>query len=375
MYRVYILGSYYPKPAGAEIYSGELVQELIKLGLKVKVVTYSYGKPYLDEKVVSVRTLNAPFIRGASFTLLSMLHLLKEDLNEKTIVNAHFATISGFSASLAKKVRDFPLVVTCHGSDVLNASKNLFYRGIFTFSANNSEKVIAVSSFLKREISKLGVSSGKVSVVRGGVNTVLFNTSIPKDKAREILNLKRNRKYILFVGSSGKIKGLIYLLEAFKKLSNTFRDLYLLIAGRIPQKDLYKGLDKEIADRIINLGVQPYIKMPFVMRCADIFVLPSLFESFGLSLLEAASSGVPFVASNVGGIPELVRELMGRNYPFLVPSGDVEAIYHACAELLANDSLRIKISLKCLEHVRDFSWRKTALETLKVFKEAIGLES
>lgn len=195
-------------------------------------------------------------------------------------------------------------------------------------------KIIAVSESTKRDIMATGISSSKVEIIPDGV-----------DKTPQI-NVSRNgsTSRVLFVGHCSPIKGVEYLLEAIWLLKDS--DIVLDLVGDLKSNIEYTRRLQEmthnwgISDKIIFHGFVPRERIINLYTEADIFVLPSLWEGFGIVLLEAMAFELPVVATKAGAIPELVKD--GVN-GLLVPPANGRALAEAIAALIQNPGLRKKL--------------------------------
>src|SRR5690606_6819819 len=169
-----------------------------------------------------------------------------------------------------------------------------------------ADRILSVSEDLKLHIVNLGIDKNKVHVVPNGVDTDKFKPA-GKAHARSILNLPRDKNIVLFVGALRKIKGVDYLIEAAHSFVD--KDTYLFMVGRDD------GLKKNLEKRAHELKIANYIKftgpvnhedIPLWISASDILVLPSLSEGRPNVILEALACEVPVVATDVGGIPELM---------------------------------------------------------------------
>ncbi len=221
-----------------------------------------------------------------------------------------------------------PVVVKAFGSDVLLLDR---YPGKVARTAEavrRADAVIAVSQDLARRIAALGADPEKVSVIYDGVETETFRPG-PRSEARSQVGLPEHEPLILFVGNLVPVKAPEVLIEACAALAKAGRGFTCRFIGQGP---LRSALERQaarlgIADRVQFLGPLPHDQLPVWYRAADVLALPSRSEGVPNVLLEAAACGTPFVASRVGGIPEIVD--VGPNT--LVLPGDAAALADALA--------------------------------------------
>jgi glycosyltransferase involved in cell wall biosynthesis len=224
-------------------------------------------------------------------------------------------------------------------------------RGIFSrCKYRATDHVVAISHVIQRLLVAGGVPSERVSVIHSAVGCA---DSAPQQDLRGALRLGHAGPVIGTVATLNERKGHRFLFEAVGILKRRHPGIRLLVAGTGPLESQLKALadQKGLRDEILFLGFRSDI--PQLLNTLDIFVLASLKEGLGVSLLEAARSGLPLVATNVGGIPEIVRDgVTGR----LVPPADSAAIADALDYMLQHPAEAAKLGKKARERITtDFS--------------------
>ncbi len=236
-------------------------------------------------------------------------------------------------------------------------------------SLKRARRLIAVSLATKRDLKSIfNVPSKKVSVIHEGVTTDKLNLRDKNVDVRRKFNLPQT--YLLYVGTLEARKNLPGLIDAFALLWRTKPSLMasvkLVLAGNIG----HKGDD--VLEKIRGLGLQKQIRyIGYVthnekislLRSAAIFVFPSLFEGFGLPVLEAMNLGTPVITSNRSSMPEIAQ-----NAAVLVDPEDPVEIARAIERVLTNDKLRQTLREAGLKRAKAFNWRTTAAETLAVYR-------
>ena len=292
------------------------------------------------------RFVNLPLLRAFSFVAVGFIRRL---LSGYDIIHAHYALPQGLLGVLLKKVRGKPLVVTIHGSDMSLLTKNPLTAPIVRFVLHNADRVITVSDYLKNEVTKLGVNSEKLSVIYGGTGSL----STKKE------NFDFNGPIITFIGSLVRQKGVDVLLEAF----NDVLGAKLVIIGDGNDGSALKKLAKGL-DGVYFLGYRE--DLASVFEKTSVLVLPSRSEGFGLVLLEAMKAGVPVVATNVGGIREIVED--GHN-GILVEPENPKQLADAITKVLEDEKLRENLIKNAKDTTKKFSWRSMSSEIDKIYEE------
>lgn len=244
--------------------------------------------------------------------------------------------------------------------------KNLFHhlRANIMKTVQRASRIITVSEYSRsRIIERLNVKPEKVNVIYHGVDD---HISCPDETGvKHILDkLGISKPYILYVGKFEPQKNIIRLIEAFKLIAQQ-KDIVLVMAG--PSNWYYyivleKASQLNIRDSIIFTDYVTDNKIAALYRGASVFVFPSLYEGFGLPLLEAMACRLPIVSSNLCSIPEVVGSAALFANPYS-PSDIAEKVI--C--LLDNESLRNKLIRAGVDRAGAFSWKKTAENTLKIY--------
>ncbi|RMF54235.1 MAG: glycosyltransferase family 1 protein [Chloroflexota bacterium] len=259
-----------------------------------------------------------------------------------------------------------PSVVTLHDTRFVVLSEDmsaLRRRVVIFFTASGSraaQRIIAVSEFAKREmIAHLGLPAEKIDVVHSGAgNTapILFGEAAAAIRAHYGLR----QPYIAAIGGGYPHKNIPRLLAAFARIQADFpHDLVLI--GKVPPN----VTPELLTERVRTTGYVPNAHLPTLLNGADLFVLPSLYEGFGLPALEAQAADVPLLCSRAASLPEIVGE-----GAYLFDPYDVEQMAEAMRSLLRDSALRQALRAKGRANLQRFSWQEAARQTLAVYRRA-----
>jgi len=244
----------------------------------------------------------------------------------------------------------------------------LFLKVLVPIAAKRVDKIITVSNNSKKDIVKiLKVPESKVCVTYEAGKIV----SLPEEKVRGKKlekDYRNDKKFILTVSASHPHKNLPRLVEAYNILYKKYQIKHQLIMVGIKGRAhhlLTKSIKKlSLGERVKFIGWVSREDLSLLYLNADLFVFPSLFEGFGLPILEAMSCGVPVITSNYGAMAEVAGEAA-----LLVDPYNIDEIAEAMYKVLTDKNLRENLIKKGLERAKQFSWEKTAKETLKIYKE------
>ena len=268
-----------------------------------------------------------------------------------------------------------PAVVTIHDLGYhyfpeVNSWIQRYYLPISTFwNAWSAQIVIAVSGATANDLQRLyRVDAGKVVVIHEAPTPIAQGIEHPPTVDAVRMRYRLPSCYALYVGTLQPRKNLERLLQAYALLQQRMAIEWSLVLAGAPGRQSETLLDLattlQIADRIYFLGYVPEIDLAALYKGAHFFTFPSLFEGFGLPVLEAQSYGVPVMTANNSSLPEIAGEAA-----LLVDPTDVEALADAMLRLSEDETLRQQLIAAGHENVKRFSWEKAARETLAVFEK------
>lgn len=263
------------------------------------------------------------------------------------IIHAHVYS-AGVPAVILGKIYKIPVVITEHWSGFPRHILRMFDILRARFAMNRAKILLPVSQDLKESIESYGIKN-RFQVIPNVINTEMFYPSTSQHGSE--------KKRILLVALLSSIKGIPYLLQALAKLKEKRQDFVLDIVGDGPNRQEYEGLTKklELGAMVRFHGLKSKPEVAEYMRQCDFFVLPSLWENLPCVLIEAMASGVPVIATDVGGVKEMINENVG----LLIPPKNTEALEKAI-ECILDDST-------------NYSFEKIAKYAKKKFShEAVG---
>lgn len=217
----------------------------------------------------------------------------------------------------------------------------------------------------------------KMTIIPPGVDVSHFYP-IPQDEARQFIGLEAHQRMVLFVGRIEPLKGVDTLLRAMSclKFQNVGRPVYLAIIGGEPDADPDEMTaemarlqqlcdDLAMGQTVIFLGKRAQDTLPYYYSAAEVLVMPSFYESFGMVALEAMACGTPVIASQVGGLAFLVRD---GETGFHVPEGDPSALCDKLTLLLSDRGLRERMGNCAAEYAQGYNWEKIAAQIVGVYE-------
>lgn len=266
-----------------------------------------------------------------------------------------------------------PFVWTLHDAtpwlypDTMDLKGRLYFRWIGGRAARLSRLLVTDSEDAKQKITRaLALPDHKVRVVHLGVDTT-FRKVVDLDLLERVrARYRLPRRFILAVGTLEPRKNFPFLVQAYHRfIAETQGDVGLVIAGRLGWK--LESLESTLGGergQIVLTGFVPQEDLVALYSLADAFVLPSIYEGFGMPPLEAMACGCPVIVSNCGSLPEVV----GDAALFINPE-DPGSLVAAIARLEGNPSLRYELARKGIERAKEFSWGNTATKTLDLYRE------
>lgn len=238
------------------------------------------------------------------------------------------------------------------------------------YSVENASAIITISESTKNDISSTYKTlKNEITVAYPGFNQQLFRQIEDKSKAERFLDkYKIEGDYIIYIGTVQPRKNLLKLIQVMKKIE----DLKLVIVGKIRGQGRQAWMNEDILAAPKKLGIEEKIiftnfvpdeELPYLISGAKAFILPSLWEGFGIPVAEAMATGTPVITSNISSLPEVV----GDAGLLIDPKSD-DQIEQAVRLLTTDKKLHDKLSKKALEQAQKFSWEKMAKQVISVLE-------
>ncbi len=348
----------YPTFGGSGVVATELGKALADNGHQVHFITYSQPArlDFFSENLFyhEVSVSNYPLFDFPPYELALASKLVDVVRFEKLdILHVHYAIPHASAAFMAKQILltfgiNIPVVTTLHGTDITLVGKDMTYKPVVTFSINQSDGVTAVSEYLKKATYEHFDVPKDIRVIPNFIDLNRFSLK-PKDHFKKAI--APNDKFIIVHTSNfRKVKRTADVIQIFKLVSEKIPSKLLLI-GDGPDRANAEGLcrDLDIAESVRFLGKQDAVEE--ILSVADLFLMPSESESFGLAALEAMACKVPVVSSNAGGLPELnIDGVTG----FMSEVGNIESMAKQAIYILEDGERLKKFKEAALSRAKEF---------------------
>ena len=331
----------YPTYGGSGAVATELGLALAERGHEIHFV--SYAQPFrLDrfrERVFfhEVEMEDYPLFEHPPYALALAVALHDAARkHELDLIHVHYAIPHATSAWIAHEMlgeeSDLKIVTTLHGTDITLVGVHPSFQAITRFSILKSHGLTAVSEFLKREtVRDFAVPEDRVEVIPNFIDTSLYRPGI-EPCHRESL-APQGEKIVMHISNFRAVKRAEDVVSIFARLTAKEPSVLVLV-GDGPERPrvLLRADQLGVRDKILFLG--KHTSVHELLSCADLFLLPSASESFGLVALEAMACGVPVVASNVGGLPEVIEH---GTTGYMFDIGDIEGMAEAGLRIMGDD--------------------------------------
>jgi D-inositol-3-phosphate glycosyltransferase len=388
---------------GMNVYVRDLTVELGRVGIHVDVFTRSQDEhvPHIlhdlgfGNRVVHVPA--GPEVPVPKRELTKYIPNFVEGIRKFTIekglkyelIHSHY-WMSGLAAEeLSDSWNKIPILQMYH---TLGELKNRVARsegereGAYRLDGERqvfarADRIIAATPAERTQLEEFyKVDTKKVTVIPPGVDTSHFYP-IPSDEARQFIGLTPNARMILFVGRIERLKGVGTLIEAIAclRLKNLQEPVHLAIIGGEPDATPKKISDEmarlqklcddlTVGKMVVFLGKRGQDTLPYYYSAAEVVVMPSHYESFGMVALEAMACGTPVIASQVGGLAYLVQDGITG---YTVPAEDHEALCERLTKLLGDESLRKRMGKNAAQYSRNYDWEIIAKKIMGVYKDLV----
>ncbi len=329
----------YPVYGGSGVVATELGLELARRGHEVHFITYA--QPFRLSRFVEnvyyheVEVPIYPLFEYPPYSLALAVEMQNTaERRGLDILHVHYAIPHATSAWLAKQLLGGAgprAVTTLHGTDITLVGRDPSYHAITRFSLRKSDGITAVSEFLKREtVERFDIPAESIEVIPNFVDLNVYRRDIEPCHRNQFA--ADHEKVVMHISNFRSVKRVTDVVRVFARIAAE-TPARLVFIGDGPERGHTRQVAEEegVLDRVAYLGKQDSVAD--ILACADLFLLPSDNEAFGLVALEAMACGVPVVGSDVGGLPEVVVPPAG----VLKPVGDVDAMAAAGLDILEGD--------------------------------------
>jgi len=372
----------YPTFGGSGVLATELGLALSDKGYEVHFITYEqpvrlnqsfHPNIYFHEVKVPTYPLFdfPPYETALASAMVNVIVNQKLD-----ILHLHYAIPHASAAYFARQIlkktgRDIPFITTLHGTDITLVGRDTTYEPVVTFSINESDAITAVSNNLREETFKSFSIEKEIHVIPNFVDIKRFHQT-DKDHFKQML-APDGERILVHVSNFRAVKRVNDVIKIFEKIRKEIPSKLLMI-GDGPDRQSAEDLSRVLGlyNDVRFLGKQEQISE--ILSIADLFILPSATESFGLSALEAMACSVPLVSTNAGGLPEINIE--GKT-GFLSDVGDIESMSQHAIYILSDDDRLQQFKKAAITQARKFEkqhiiplYEKLYCEVIAAYKSA-----
>lgn len=348
----------YPTFGGSGVLATELGKALADKGHNIHFITYqqpvrlSHFHTNIFYHEVRVPTYPLfdypPYETALASTMVDVI-----TNNNIQLLHVHYAIPHASAAYMAKQIlakegKHIPVITTLHGTDITLVGRDKTYRPVVTFSMNESDILTAVSNNLKEETYKNFDIKKNIEVIHNFVDVKRFNRK-PVDAFKKLI-APNDEKIIVHASNFRKVKRVDDVVKTFLLINEKIPSKLLLL-GDGPERNSIEGLarNSNACDAIKFLGKQE--QMEDILPIADLFLLTSDYESFGLAALEAMAAEVPVVATNAGGLPEII---INGDCGYMSNVGDVVDMSENAVAILQDKATHTRFKQNALAQAKKF---------------------
>jgi len=352
----------YPTFGGSGVVATELGKALALKGHQIHFITYSQPvrlgsfreNIFYHEVAITDYPLfdYQPYETVLASKMVDVVKYEKLDL-----LHVHYAIPHASAAFMAQQILktqgiDIPFITTLHGTDITLVGKDPSFEPVITFCINASNAVTAVSDSLKKDTYAHFATDREIHVIPNFIQAKTELKPVDLEKRRHYA--MDHERILCHISNFRKVKRVEDVVEIFKRVQERI-PAKLIMGGDGPERVLVERMSRDlgICDKIIFTG--KVRETGPILEIADLFLLPSETESFGLAALEAMAEGVPVVSSNTGGIPEVNEHGFSG---FLSNVGNVEEMSGYAIQLLSDDATLQKFREQALVQAHKFSLKE-----------------
>lgn len=348
----------YPTFGGSGVLATELGKALAQKGHMVHFITYQQPVRlngfipnifYHEVQVPTYPLFDYPPYETALAS--TMVDVIKN--NNLDLLHVHYAIPHASAAYMAKQIlkkegKNIPVITTLHGTDITLVGRDKTYAPVVTFSINESDAITAVSENLREETYRHFEITKEIEVIVNFVDVSRFSRK-PIDAFKKVI-APNGERIFMHASNFRKIKRVQDVVKIFAEVNKRIPSK-LLFVGDGPERSTAEDLAKKLGviEEIRFVGKQE--QMEDILAIADLFLLTSEYESFGLAALEAMASGVPVVSTNAGGLAEI--NIPGET-GYLSDVGDVASMSEQAYSILKDDATLLRFKENAAAHARKF---------------------
>lgn len=343
----------YPTYGGSGVIATELGKELASLGHEIHFVSYALPirLDKFQERIFfhEVEMMPYPLFQYPPYDLALAAKMMEIAENARLdLFHVHYALPHAVSAYLAKLMMEnskLKIVTTLHGTDITLVGMDKTYFPITKFGIQMSDGVTTVSRYLQ-QLTRERVGRQDIDVIPNFVDTNFFRIPENHDCAQQSI-APHGEPVLLHISNFRPVKRILDVVQIFERVLAKESSTRLVLVGDGPERSLAEQYcrDHKLKKNVLFLGKQDNV--PDIMACANVLLLPSELESFGLVALEAMSCEVPVIATNVGGLPEVI---VHGETGFLANLGDVNTMADYAMEIIQNPELGRKMGQEGRKH-------------------------
>ena len=348
----------YPTFGGSGVLATELGKALADKGHQVHFITYQQPVRlnefnanifYHEVRVTTYPLFDyPPYETALSSAMVDVINNHQLDL-----LHVHYAIPHASAAYLAKKIveaqgRYIPVITTLHGTDITLVGRDKTFAPVVAFSINQSDAITAVSQNLRDETFRSFAIEKEIRVIHNFVDTHRFHRK-PIDAFRRVI-APNGERILMHASNFRKVKRVQDIVRIFEIVRKKIPSK-LLFVGDGPERSGAESLCRELGIDDDTRFVGKQEQMEEILAVADLFLLTSEYESFGLAALEAMAAGVPVVSTNAGGLPEIA--IQGQT-GYLDDVGDIHGMSEHAIRILQDDETLKQFKANALAHAKNF---------------------
>lgn len=367
----------YPTYGGSGVVATELGKALAEKGHEVHFITYSQpvrlGAMRKNVRYHEVNVSDYPLFLYPPYELVLASKMVDVVKHEKLdLLHVHYAIPHASAAITAKQVLaeegiQLPVITTLHGTDITLLGKDASFEPVISFAINKSDAVTAVSQSLRLDTYKLFGINREIEVIPNFINTEAMDFPLRDEMLKEYA--PNGEKILVHISNFRPVKRVLDVIEIYSRIHEEIPSK-LIMVGDGPDRSKAEQMcrDKGMCEDVLFLG---NVKNPLeALSVADLFLLPSESESFGLAALEAMACGVPVISTNTGGLPEVNRHGVTG---MMSNVGDVEDMAKNTRYLLSDEVRLERFRVKARERALEFSIDKILPQYENLYNSVLKL--